>query len=155
MGRLVKPRTGWQPVHPSAVRKLNDIPIAGYHQPSTEHNSFPTFTLTNEALQPEPRPCSLDGGLTWRNIQLPHLTFQTGATGALAQMDAAGDPAIAFGPNNSVYYANLVFSRRNDASGIVVNKSVDGGLTWGEPGIVRLDGVDASGNPVATPLSKR
>ena len=91
-----------------------------------------------------------DGGRTWKDIQLPHLTFQTGATGALSDMDSAGDPAVAFGSNNTVYYANLVFSRLNNGSGVVVSKSTDGGLTWGEPSIVHLDGVDANGNPLDT-----
>jgi Neuraminidase (sialidase) len=95
---------------------------------------------------------SFDGGKTWKNVLAPHLTFQTGATGALSAMDSAGDPAIAFGPNNVVYYANLVFSRFAPAaggteapSGIVVSKSTDGGLTWGEPSIVHTDGVAANG----------
>jgi hypothetical protein len=95
---------------------------------------------------------TFDGGWTWKNVQLPHLTFQTGATGLLSDMDSAGDPAIAFGPHNTVYYANLVFSRLNSASGVVVSKSTDGGLTWGEPSIVHTDGVDASGNPLDTPF---
>lgn len=93
---------------------------------------------------------SFDGGATWTNIQLPHLTFQTGATGALSDMDSAGDPALAFGPNNTVYYANLVFSRLNNGSGVAVNVSHDGGLTWGEPHIVHTDGVDSNGNPTDT-----
>lgn len=95
---------------------------------------------------------SFDGGATWANVVLPHLTYQTGATGRLSIMDSAGDPAIAFGPNNTVYYANLVFSRLSDASGLTVSVSHDGGLTWGEPSIVHTDGVDASGNPVGTPI---
>lgn len=94
---------------------------------------------------------TFDGGWTWKNVQLAHLTFQTGATGALSDMDSAGDPAVAFGPHNTVYYANLVFSRLNSASGVVVSKSMDGGLTWGEPSIVHTDGVDSSGNPLDTP----
>ena len=93
---------------------------------------------------------TLDGGRTWKNVQLPHLTFQTGATGLLSDMDSAGDPAVAFGPHNTVYYANLVFSRLNNGSGVVVSKSTDGGLTWGEPSIVHADGVDANGNPLDT-----
>ncbi len=93
---------------------------------------------------------TFDGGHTWRDVQLPHLTFQTGATGTLSDMDSAGDPAVAFGPHNTVYYANLVFSRLNNASGVVVSKSTDGGLTWGEPRIVHTDGVDSSGNPLPT-----
>ncbi len=93
---------------------------------------------------------TLDGGRTWTDVQLPHLNYQTGATGALSDMDSAGDPAIAFGRGNSVYYANLVFSRLNGASGVVVSTSHDGGLSWGDPSIVHLDGVDSSGNPLAT-----
>ena len=94
---------------------------------------------------------SFDGGATWTNVQLPHLTFATGATGALSDMDAAGDPAVAFGPNNTVYYANIAFSRLNDGNGVTVSKSTDGGLTWGEPSIVQIDGVDGAGNPSPTP----
>ena len=93
---------------------------------------------------------SMDGGATWTNVALPHLTFATGATGALSDMDGAGDPAIAFGPNNTVYYANIAFSRLNDGSAITVNVSHDGGLTWGEPSVVALDGADSNGNPVPT-----
>jgi hypothetical protein len=93
---------------------------------------------------------TFDGGHKWLNVQLPHLTFQTGATGTLSDMDSAGDPAIAFGPRNTVYYANLVFSRLNNGSGVVVSASRDGGRTWGEPSIVHTDGVDSSGNPTPT-----
>ena len=93
---------------------------------------------------------TFDGGRSWLDVQLPHLTYQTGATDLLSDMDAAGDPAVAFGPHNTVYYANLVFSRLNGASGITVSKSTDGGRTWGEPSIVHTDGVNASGNPLPT-----
>jgi hypothetical protein len=96
---------------------------------------------------------TFDGGASWANVLLPHLTFQTGATGALFDMDSAGDPAVAFGPNNTVYYANLVFSRFNNGSGITVSKSTDGGLTWGEPSIVHTDGVDSAGNPLPTDIA--
>ncbi len=92
---------------------------------------------------------SFDGGKTWRDVLAPHLTFQTGATGDLAQMDSAGDPALSFGPHNTVYYANLVFSRSNEASGVAVSVSHNGGLTFGKPHIVHTDGV-VNGQPVPT-----
>jgi hypothetical protein len=101
---------------------------------------------------------SLDGGRTWTNVVLPHLDFPTGGTGALSYMDAAGDPAVAFGPNNTVYYASLVFSRvvptdgTQQASGLAVSVSHDGGLTWGDPAVLTLDGVTADGTPVPTTI---
>ncbi len=95
---------------------------------------------------------SFDGGQTWANVLLPGLTYQSGAASPLAVMDAAGDPVLAFGPNNTVYYGNIVFSRLNDANGITVNVSHDGGLTWDPPAIVQLDGVDGAGNPVPTDI---
>ncbi|MEP6883831.1 MAG: sialidase family protein [Gammaproteobacteria bacterium] len=95
---------------------------------------------------------TFDGGRSWLDVQLPHLTYQTDAKGLLSDMDSAGDPAVAFGPHNTVYYANLVFSRLDSASGVTVSKSTDGGRTWGEPSIVHTDGVDASGNSLPTPF---
>ena len=65
---------------------------------------------------------TFDGGKTWTDVQLPHLTFQTGATGALSDMDSAGDPAIAFGPHNTVYYANIAFSRLNGGSAVTLSR---------------------------------
>jgi len=93
---------------------------------------------------------SKDSGHTWTDVQLPHLTYQTGATGLLNIMDSAGDPAISFGPNNTVYYANLVFSRLSKASGIVMSISHNGGTTWSEPSIVHTDGVDSTGAAAPT-----
>jgi hypothetical protein len=93
---------------------------------------------------------TFDGGKTWTNVQLPHLTYQTGATGALSDMDSAGDPVVAFGPNNTVYYANIVFSRLNGGSGITVSVSHNGGLTWEEPSVVQLDGVNPDGTAADT-----
>lgn len=95
---------------------------------------------------------SMNGGQTWTNVALPHLTIATGATGALSDMDGAGDPAVAWGPNNTVYFASLAFSRFNDGSAVVVNTSHDGGLTWSEPSVVRVDGADSAGHPVSTPI---
>ena len=95
---------------------------------------------------------SFDGGKTWKNVELPHLTFQTGGTGAFAQMDSAGDPVVAFGPHNTVYYGNIVFSRGTPtgdgteaANGISLNVSHDGGLHWSQPLLIQADGVTRSG----------
>lgn len=101
---------------------------------------------------------SMDGGRTWKDVELPKLDIQTGATGALSFMDAAGDPAIAFGPHNTVYYATLVFSRAEEPvnqqapSGIAVSISHDGGLSFGDPVILHLDGVNPDGTPTPTSI---
>lgn len=101
---------------------------------------------------------SFDGGRTWANVQLPHLDFPTGAAAPLSYMDAAGDPAVAFGPHNTVYYATLVFSRapvpdtEQLASGIAVSVSHDGGRSFGDPAILHLDGVTPAGTPTPTSI---
>jgi hypothetical protein len=94
---------------------------------------------------------SFDGGATWTNVTLPHLTFQTGATGALSDMDGAGDPAIAFGSHNTVYYANIAFSRLNDGSAITVSKSTDGG----SPGASRRSSSSTGRMRLAIPCPRR
>ncbi len=102
---------------------------------------------------------SFDGGRTWKNVELPHLTFQTGGTGAFAQMDSAGDPVVAFGPHNTVYYGNIVFSRGTPtgdgteaANGIALNVSHDGGLHWSEPLLIQADGVTRNGTLTASTI---
>ena len=56
-------------------------------------------------------------------MQLPGLTLQTGGQGNFKKMDSAGDPVIAFGPDGTAYYANIVFNRATPASGIAVSVS--------------------------------
>jgi hypothetical protein len=79
---------------------------------------------------------SFDGGHSWGNVQVPGLTAETGGTGVFKKVDSAGDPVMTFGPDGTVYYANLVFSRVSPASGVVVSKSTDGGKTWSAPAMV-------------------
>jgi hypothetical protein len=79
---------------------------------------------------------SFDGGQTWTNVMVPGLTAETGGQGQFTKTDAAGDPALAIGPDGTVYYANIVFSRISPASGVAVSVSHDGGLTWDAPSMV-------------------
>jgi hypothetical protein len=79
---------------------------------------------------------SFDGGHTWGNVQVPGLTAETGGQGNFKKIDSAGDPNLAFGPDGTLYYANLVFSRTVVSSGVAVSKSTDGGRTWARPVMV-------------------
>jgi BNR/Asp-box repeat len=83
---------------------------------------------------------SFDGGATWKNVQLPGLTAETGGNGQFKRIDSAGDPVVAFSPDGVAYYANIVFSRVSFASGIVINVSRDGGRSWSEPNMVAFTG---------------
>jgi hypothetical protein len=83
---------------------------------------------------------SFNGGATWTNVQVPGLTAETGGQGQFAHVDAAGDPAMAIGPDGTVFYANIVFSRVSPNSGIAVSVSHDGGLTWDQPNMVSWSG---------------
>ncbi len=83
---------------------------------------------------------SFDGGATWTDVQLPGLTAETGGKGEFKRMDSAGDPVVTFGPDGTVYYANIVFSRVSPATGVAVSTSTDGGRTWSEPNMVASGG---------------
>ncbi|HEX5493297.1 MAG TPA: sialidase family protein [Mycobacteriales bacterium] len=132
--------TAVNPFNPrNIVAGANDYRLVNTREGGNDANSF-AYT-------------SFDGGKTWTDVVIPGVSLPTGATtGPLSDMDSSGDPVVAFGPFNTVYFASLVFSRTNDGSGLAVNVSHDGGLHWGAPVIVRTDGVDADGNPLDTPV---
>jgi hypothetical protein len=71
---------------------------------------------------------SQDGGDTWVTGSLPGLTTQTGGT-----FNRASDPAVAFGPDGSVYVSALIFNAGSPSGGVAVSRSVDGGVTWAQP----------------------
>jgi hypothetical protein len=88
---------------------------------------------------------SHDGGTTWTNTFIPGVSEAAGGT-----YQGVGDPAFAWDPRSglsTVYYANIAFNRvANPATGhsafassVVVNKSTNGGDTWGPPSFVVQD----------------
>ena len=83
---------------------------------------------------------STDGGANWQNIKLPGLGPNADPIGTFKRVTSVGDPAIAFGKNNTVYYANIAFNRVDEADAIIVSVSHDGGLTWDKPTLVAFSG---------------
>jgi len=68
---------------------------------------------------------SFDGGLTWTDGVFP----------LPGNYDASGDPAVEFGLNERVYFAQLIFQRDGELppSGIYVSTSTDGGVSYSTP----------------------
>lgn len=83
---------------------------------------------------------SFDGGVTWANRKLPGLGFSGNPQGVFKKVTSVGDPAIAFGKNNTVYYANIGFNRVDQSDAIFVSVSHDGGTKWGPPVLVANSG---------------
>jgi hypothetical protein len=83
---------------------------------------------------------SMDGGTTWANLKLPGLGSTGNPQGVFKKLTSVGDPTIAFGANNTVYYANIGFNRVDESDGIFVSVSHDGGLSWDNPVLVANSG---------------
>lgn len=84
---------------------------------------------------------SFDGGTTWQHSLLPELSLCTGGV-----WERASDPWVSFAINGDLYSVSLVFTLGNDTDpdvgGIVVHKSTDGGLSWGDPITISESGQD-------------
>lgn len=70
---------------------------------------------------------SFDSGNTWSGDGIIDIS-------TIPNTNAAGDPAMAIHDMNNLYFAYIAFSRTiDDAGGVFVSKSNDGGLTWNNP----------------------
>ena len=74
---------------------------------------------------------SQDGGRSWTGGNLPKLTTADGGTFQLAS-----DTAVAFGPDGSDYAQTIPFDETDARSGVAVQRSTDGGRTFGPPSLV-------------------
>src|SRR5262245_57272229 len=79
---------------------------------------------------------SFNAGRTWQSAEIPGLTLCSGGTA-----DFALDPWVAFAPNGDLYVTSLTLGV---TEAMLVNKSIDGGLTWGDPTTLAVEG--AGGN---------
>jgi hypothetical protein len=71
---------------------------------------------------------SSDGGYNWYDGWIPFPSLPSGEN-----LDAGGDPAIAFDRAGVVYYADINFNRDDDTNGVWVSRSTNGGFTWSRP----------------------
>lgn len=74
---------------------------------------------------------SHDGGRTWVQGNLPLLTQAVGGT-----FQATSDIADVFGSDGSVYAVSIPNDLTDARSGVAVQRSADGGLTFGPPSLV-------------------
>ena len=77
---------------------------------------------------------SQDGGKTWAAGNLPLLTAAVGGV-----FERASDVAVAFGPDGSAYAQTIPFNQSNAPSAVAVQRSADGGLSFGPPSLVVSD----------------
>jgi hypothetical protein len=89
---------------------------------------------------------STDGGKTWSHGSLPGLTKGEGS----GPYDAASDPAVAYDAKHNVWMiASLPLSATLQIPAVVVSRSTDGGLTWGNPVSVDPASVSSDKNWIA------
>jgi len=90
---------------------------------------------------------SFDGGSTWSLVPLPGVSECTGG-----EFDRASDPWVSFGPDGTLYAMHLVTDAAPPPNkpggfghnGMMVQRSMDGGLTW-EPPILIAEEDDGDG----------
>jgi hypothetical protein len=83
---------------------------------------------------------SFDGGATWREVVVPHLTRCSGG-----RYDYAFDPWLSFGPDGDLYLSASVFDDSGSGA-IVASKSTDGGLIWSAPRIITAESDESTEN---------
>jgi hypothetical protein len=77
---------------------------------------------------------SYDGGKTWTLTPVPGATLVAGGV-----FQRASDPWVSFAPDGGVYLAVYAFDATDSHQAMLVYKSTDGGLTWGEPTTLLFD----------------
>ncbi|MEP6639817.1 MAG: sialidase family protein [Chloroflexota bacterium] len=71
---------------------------------------------------------TLDSGATWQQVVIPGVTKCAGGP-----FDRATDPVLSFGPDGTAWFVSQAFDVFDSRTGLLVSKSTDGGLTWGDP----------------------
>jgi len=71
---------------------------------------------------------TMDGGTTWQQVAIPGTSKCAGG-----EFDRATDPWLSFGPDGTLWFVSQTFDVFDSRTGMLVSRSDDGGLTWGDP----------------------
>jgi BNR/Asp-box repeat len=127
-----------------SLTKVSDDPYTNttsYHQSELEPDTFAWGSTIVGVFQTGRFPdggsdntgfaTSTDGGTTWTHGFMPGTTVYANPPGPYARLS---DPSIAYDSKHAVWIANsLVVDTKNTD---LVNRSIDGGLTWSNPVII-------------------
>lgn len=143
---------GGDPGDPGAVTACNGAPQLGLVYRNSETEPYLAVNPTNPdnliagwhqdrwssgGAQGTPAAYSLDGGATWAPVNIPFTRCAGAASKSTGDFERASDPWISFGPDGSAHYMALVFNDSNADNGMLVAKSVDGGVSWSEPVVIK------------------
>lgn len=143
---------GGDPTNPAAVSACNGSPQSGRVYRNSETEPYLAVNPTNPdnliagwhqdrwsngGAQGTLAAYSFDRGVTWTEVNIPFTRCSGGAPGSTGDFARASDPWISFGPDGAAYYMALVFNTENGENGMAVAKSVDGGVTWSQPIVIR------------------
>ena len=137
--RFVMNWTGEGGIAENPLDPLNLVAAGIYYEPSAYNDT--ALYLMNGTIGVS---TSMDGGKTWATQNLPASPLWSNAKSPDCGQIHFADPTVAFGPNNSVYVADLVNTvagggRVNciNPSGSVVSlyvtRSANGGRSWAAP----------------------
>ena len=105
---------------------------------STIVGVFQTGRFTDGGANNTGWATSTDNGATWTHGFLPSTTAYSTPPGPWARIS---DPAVAFDPKHNVWMiTGLAIDNSVTGKAVLVSRSVDGGLTWGDPVTVSQGG---------------
>ena len=84
-----------------------------------------------------------DDGVHWSRSFAHFSRCAGGTAGNGGDYPRASDPWVDFAPNGHVYQTSLSVNLPDATTAVLVSRSVDGGVTWGEPVTLRRDRGDA------------
>ncbi len=76
---------------------------------------------------------STDGGATWATSMAALSRCSGGTASNGGGYARASDPWVTFAPNGDVYQSSISVTPATGDNAVLVSKSTDGGLTWGNP----------------------